>query len=409
MQSTQEKRKVHYGWLILMSCCLIQGAALGLVNNCAGIFFVPVSAELGVSTGDLSLYLTFQCAISCLGMLLAKKMLMRVPLKILMIVAACFIGIPLFLMGGGKRVWHWYVSGALQGVGLTYLCYFIPSILLPNWFRKKLGFAVGLSAAFAGATGALMSWVLAWIIRNISWRVAYVISGVVFFLMTVPVSLFVVRMTPEEMGCRPYGDALEEMGNVEARQDLSEKQNPSGLHILMMILVAVLAKAVCGLNAHLPTFGTSVPLVIADAAILTTFCMIGNMLLKLLFGVLDDKINVQKTSYLVLLTIGAGILMMYSRNQIAMCVGAFLFGAAAMFSSVQTPILVQSIWSKERYADMIVVVNMSSALFYSLSISLFGYLYDWSGNYDLSFRIILAMLVVEGLFIYELFHRKRKA
>ena len=160
------------------------------------------------------------------------------------------------------------------------------------------------------------------------------------------------------------------------------------------------------MNTHLPTFGASVPIVIADAAILTTFCMIGNMLLKLLFGTLDDRITIQNTSYLILITVGVSILLMYSKAQIAMCVGAFLFGASAMFSSVQIPILVQSIWGGKQYTDMIVVVNTSATLFYSLSTSLFGYLYDWNRNYDLSFQLILLMLVVEGLCVYGLFYRK---
>lgn len=406
LQKNKKKNRIHYAWWILLSCCLIQGASLGLINNCAGIYFVPVSTELGVSTGDLSLYLTFQTLVSCLGMLLAKRMLLHIPLRILMVSAACFVGFPIMALSNGSKLWHWYLSGALQGVGLTYLCYFLPSLLLPNWFKKKLGFAVGLSAAFAGITGAVMSWLLAWVIDTASWRTAYLVSGSVFLLMTVPVSLFLVRLSPEEVGAAAYGDNHNEDSSAEEKIPRQHDNTASRIRFAMIILVAVIAKSQCGLNSHLPTFGVSIPLVIADAAFLITCSMFGNMILKLLFGILDDRLGVHKTSYFVIGTITVAVLMMLSKHQILVCIGAFLYGSAAMFSSVQLPILVRSLWNKEQYPDVIAAVNTASALFYSLAIAVFGYLYDWFGSYDLCFLIILISLAVETICIFILFPQK---
>lgn len=45
--------KLHYGYIIVLCCCLIMGINIRLVMSCAGIFYKPVSAELGVSVGDL--------------------------------------------------------------------------------------------------------------------------------------------------------------------------------------------------------------------------------------------------------------------------------------------------------------------------------------------------------------------
>ena len=385
-----------------MSCCLIQGASLGLINNCAGIYFAPVSKDLGVSTGEFSLYLTLQTLISCLGMLFAKRILINVPLRTLLVITSCLVGFPIIALSNGNKLWHWYLSGALQGTGLTYLCYFIPSILLPNWFKKKLGFAVGLSAAFAGATGAVMSWGLSKIIMMFSWRMAYLVSGCVFLLMTLPVSVFVVRLSPEEVGHSAYGYHDEIIPHESTERHGTTR---SLACYAMIIILAIMAKSQCGLNSHLPMIGASVPLVIADAAFLTTCSMLGNMILKTLFGILDDRLGVHKTSYFIMGTVVIAVLMMLSKQQVLLCLGAFLFGASAMFSSVQIPVLVQSLWSKEKYADVIATVNMASGLFYSLAIAIFGYLYDWNGSYDLCFLIILISVVIEGICVYFLFRR----
>ena len=54
----ETKQKFHYAWIILAGCCILQGASLGLVNNCAGVFFSPVCEDLGFEMGQLTFYRT---------------------------------------------------------------------------------------------------------------------------------------------------------------------------------------------------------------------------------------------------------------------------------------------------------------------------------------------------------------
>ena len=42
----QKKNRLHYAWFILAGCCILQGATLGLINNCAGVFYSPICREL---------------------------------------------------------------------------------------------------------------------------------------------------------------------------------------------------------------------------------------------------------------------------------------------------------------------------------------------------------------------------
>ena len=41
----------HYGYTIVICCFLIMLVAVGLVMSCAGIFYKPVSQELGIEIG----------------------------------------------------------------------------------------------------------------------------------------------------------------------------------------------------------------------------------------------------------------------------------------------------------------------------------------------------------------------
>ena len=86
------------------------------------------------------------------------------------------------------------------------------AIILGNWFKKKTGMAVGISAAFSGLVGMIGSSFLGMAIPAFGWRVSYVAVGIVSTALVLPISLFILRYKPEEMGLLPYGAE-----NVEQR------------------------------------------------------------------------------------------------------------------------------------------------------------------------------------------------
>ena len=51
----QKKNRLHYAWFILAGCCILQGATLGLIDNCAGVFYSPICKELGFELGKLTM------------------------------------------------------------------------------------------------------------------------------------------------------------------------------------------------------------------------------------------------------------------------------------------------------------------------------------------------------------------
>lgn len=54
----ENKRKsIHYGFVIIICCCLMMGVNIGLSFSCAGIFYKPVSESLGVGVGLFGIYM----------------------------------------------------------------------------------------------------------------------------------------------------------------------------------------------------------------------------------------------------------------------------------------------------------------------------------------------------------------
>ena len=56
--SMENRKTIHYGFVIIACCCLIMGVNIGLSFSCAGIFYKPVSDSLGVGVGLFGLYMS---------------------------------------------------------------------------------------------------------------------------------------------------------------------------------------------------------------------------------------------------------------------------------------------------------------------------------------------------------------
>ena len=80
--------------------------------------------------------------------------------------------------------------------------------------------AVGISAAFSGLVGMIGSSFLGMAIPAFGWRVSYVAVGIVSTALVLPISLFILRYKPEEMGLLRTGQRMWSKGLYQAHQRL---------------------------------------------------------------------------------------------------------------------------------------------------------------------------------------------
>ena len=181
-----DRRKKIYPWLILVSCCLLQGAGLGIVSNCAGVFYVPVMEAFGVPMASVSLYVTINNVFQCISTLFVIRIIGRFKVKYLIPLSGLVVGLAQISLALSKSIVHWYVVGVIQGIFIVYVTGILVPLAVSNWFTKRAGFALGMTAMSAGLVGALMSALLGVIIARYSWRAAILVSGIAIILMTVP-------------------------------------------------------------------------------------------------------------------------------------------------------------------------------------------------------------------------------
>lgn len=401
-----KQNKIHYAWLVLIGCCAMQGACLGLINNCAGLFYAPVCEELGFEMGAFTFYRMLYSISSALTLPLAAKLLQKFDVRVTISAAVIVFGLCNVGMGTFTKLGQWYAAGILQGIASSFLCFLPAPILLTNWFHKKSGTAIGISAAFSGLVGMMGSSGLGAAIPAFGWRTSYIVVGIVCMALVLPFSVFVLRYRPEDKNMKAYG-ALEETGRTAQIPGTTVLTPDRSVGvgdflkqpIFYVALIAYATSTASGnLNLFLTPFGLAAGLSMTMAAALTTVSLFGNMASKLVLGKASDTFGVVGTFLASMAISCAGHLLIFTGMTGAVLAGSLFYGITLPITSVMLPLFCQLFWKGNTYGTAFSYISMAGTLLAAPCNTLFGRFYDITGNYNLtiivSFTLMAATIVI---------------
>ena len=393
-----KKQKMHYAWLILIACCMIQGAGLGLISNCAGVFFSPVCDDLGFEMGKFTLFRTLFTMSQALTMPFVAKLFREKDVRVIVSVATVVMGGISVLQGTFTELWQFYVFGIIQGCAASFIGVIPAPILLGNWFYKNTGTAVGISAAFSGLVGMIGSSALGILIPAYGWRASYMIIGVVVIVLILPFSLFILRYRPEDKGMIPYGADENYVAKTDNKGVAAKKEKFSDFAKQPIFYISLTAYA-CSiissyLNSFLPSCGLQAGLSMAMAAMLTSLALCGNMTTKLFLGKFCDSFGVIKVFVISIIIAIVGHMMIFMGAPATMMAGSLLYGITMPLSTVLMPLFCRLFWKGDTYASAYSYVSMFGMLISAPFNTLFGTMYDMTGDYNLTIISSTAFVVV---------------
>lgn len=381
------KSEFHYGYVIVFCCCLIMGVIIGLVMSCAGIFYGPVSTELGVSVGDFDLYMTFVYALSFLTLSVAGKLLDKYSARWLLTASAAVVGLLYLGMSQFSAVWHFYIAGALIGIALSFLLYLSYPVLINRWFNTRVGFFIGLCSAASGIGGILFNPLGGYLIQAHGWRITYLVFGAIILLLVVPLLGLLLRDHPADKGLKPFGEKVGEDAAKTGMDYAAAIRTPVFYALLVFAFMMI---AVSTLNLFLPTYVTRVGYSVEQSALVASAVMLGVTLGKVALGYLNDKSALAG----VFASTGLGILglvclLLGESAMTLMVAGGFLFGWAYAGVTVETALLVRSVFGAKDYSQIFSNIAIALALGGAVMAGGWGFLAD-----ALDFKWILTTGIV---------------
>ena len=396
--------KFHYAYLIVASCIIIMCLPCALALSCAGIFFTPVSEFFGVSRAQFTLYFSILNIFMMISLPIAGNHLSRLDARKVLSGGCILTGLGLIGMSLGNSMPWFYVMGATMGFGLAPLIYLSVPTLINNWCVKNVGFFVGLCMAFTGIGGVIFNPIGTALIQGgpEGWRTAYLVFGIIALAGTLPFTLFVVRTKPEDKGLKPFG-----AGEAQAKAETHEAAVDGVPASVAMKTPAFFAIAIfCGvitlnqtiyqfLASYATSFEATLPQIAAASGVVASAAMAGQAIGKVLLGVINDR----SIRLGIICGIGAGIggvLLMWAMPSILpiLLAGAFLFGVVYAMTTVQTPLLVRSVFGSADYTNIYARVSMVGSLMSAVAAVFWSFVIDSPGGFPLMFILGIACMLI---------------
>ena len=197
---------LHYAWVIvaILAAVHVIGESIGMS---AGVMVVPLNdpdGDFGWGMATIGLALMTFFLTGAVVAPITGWLGVRFGPRTLMLGNTVLLGGSLILIGNLTEPWQYFVLfGVLLAISNS-ICMVPLVATVSDWFRRRLGLAVGITLS-AGAIGsALMAVLLGYLIDSIGWRNSFWLVGAVggggLLVLTL---LF--RNYPSDIGVTPYG------------------------------------------------------------------------------------------------------------------------------------------------------------------------------------------------------------
>lgn len=396
------KRKMHYAFVIVICCCLMMGVNVGLTFSCAGIFYKPVTSDLGITLGGFGLYMTVMYIASSLVLPLAGRLLERYSARRLFTGASALNGIALCMMGMMSGLWGFYVAGALLGISIAFLLYMSYPTLINRWFHTRMGLMIGICVAASGLGGIIFNPLGGWIITQWGWRMAYYVFGLIVIAGVTPLLALLLRDHPEDMGLRKFGmdaDVSKAEGGSAGQPDggVSYARAVRMPVFYLLVVFSFIMMGCSTLNLFIPGFTENVGFSVEQASLAAAASMVGVTLGKLLLGWINDR---NCTAGVLLCTGGgaAGLatIVVGGATLPIILAGSFLFGWCYAGVTVQTAMLTRAVMGSKDYSRIFATISVALSAGGAVASGGWGLLAD-ATSYPVIFISGAALLILAGI------------
>ena len=414
-ETIMKKSGMTYVFVMLGMCGLV-GAGVGLCSGTAGLFYKFIADDLNISSGSVSLMYTITALSSAFSGLIVPVVLKNEKLlKPLIITGAVLCCGGTFLLSLANNILLMYIISVIRGIGAGLLSFVIATSLINNWFYARNGLMVSIAMAFSGLPGVLLSNIIAGVISSQGWRFGYVFVTIIMIVFCLPGILLPFKLRPELDGMQPYGYEDYLKYREENRDKVVFTASSTGVSLISveMICMVIFTALVCiiaGMLQHLPSFALSLGFTAAVGALMSSMASTSNIISKLLYGMLCDKIGAHQTSIIcAFINIAAVVLLMFVHTNFTMVLGAFMFGFSFANSASALSILTRETFGMGNYTKVYPLISFTGAAANALGVTMLGMLYDATGSYNVPFIVVLILQTCAILTVFSLFRRKKQA
>lgn len=401
--------------MTMAAMCGLVGSAVGICMGTAGLFYTAIAEDFSISKGSVSLMYTITSVAAAFAGLFIPRILRKENRLKLLIITGIVLSIGgTALLSLASGLWSLYLFSVIRGAGAGLLSFVLATTVINRWFLAKNGLMVSIAMAFSGLPGVLLSNVFTGVIEKSGWRFGYLFVSVVMIIFCLPAILFPLSVKPEAAGLKAYGyeefqKYKEENPQTAVVAQSNEIVNPKAAEMVLLIAFTILTCVIASVLQHLPGFAVSIGFAASLGALMTSLASAANILSKLMYGVLADRIGAYKATLLcAFINIVSILILLLLKFPWSLAAGAFLFGFTFANSSTALSIMTRELFGIDKYTRVYPTISFAGAMANAFGVTLLGMIYDLFGNY---YIVFILCLIMQGavLFITNILSRRAAA
>jgi len=391
------KKKVFYGWWIVIATNIICMLGFGTWLYSFGVFFKPMMAEFGWSRAQTAGAASLRSIEGGVAGPLVGFLVDRYGGRWIIFTGGVISGLGFAAMFFVNSLVGFYLFyGLFLSVGMSFMLYIPSYTVIAKWFQRKLSRALSILAVGAGLGGLIFTPISSILIQHLGWRFAFLAIGIVVWLIVLPLSM-VIREKPSVMGLLPDGDAEKapdgtESGSkpVEQGRDftLKEAMLSSSFWLLSVAMFCQsMAHSVVFVHAvpHLTDIGFSAPQAAFSVGLITMVSVVG----RLSFGYLGDFIDKRRLFTVSYAMIGLGVVVLRMADTMPLVyLFIALFGIGYGANVPLMPAIRAQYFGRASLGKIQGFMTPVTMVAGATGPITAGYLFDQSGSYSFSFLII---------------------
>jgi MFS family permease len=398
------KNKLFYGWVIVVAFCII-GTIIAGAGYSFGVFFKSIESEFELSrtvtSGIFSVSMIFVAIFAVLGGWAADRYGPRITLPIM----GLFIGLSLLLTSQTNSTWQLFFTYSLLlsiGTGATFV---VMTSTVSRWFVKKKGVALGIAGSGVGLGALFMAPFATFLIVNFDWRTAYIIMGLLAWVIIIPLSRL-LKKDPHEIRVLPYGVNATLINTNNTSDDtqpisFSLRQALKTRSVwLFMCIWFFDGFTVLLILTHIVPHITDIGFSAGEAA--TVLSLRGGAMImgRVIMGRISDSIG-RKTTVIFcsLLQAGAILSLVWINDLWMFYIFAIVFGFSMGGAVTSVAALVSDIYGLRNIGKIFGILEIGLGIGAAIGPAMGGLIFDIKGSYSLAFLLGAGAILIVSLLV----------
>src|SRR5262245_46667184 len=197
---------IYYGWIMVATAFVTMGIAVNS-RTVFSLFFPSMLDEFGWSRALTAAIFTTGLLASNAFTPFLGVLMDRLGPRIVFPFGLALMSLGLALATGARAPWQLHLTlGVLVAGASVFVSYMGHSLLIPHWFVRQRGLALGIAFSGVGVGSfVLLPWAQH-LIERAGWRGACWAFAAIILFVILPLNVLVPRRKPEELGLHPDGD-----------------------------------------------------------------------------------------------------------------------------------------------------------------------------------------------------------